>query len=134
MTMNQTILVADDDDEDFLLLSNHMQKCHQHIILTYVPTGEEVIKKLQTLPLPNLIILDAKMPLMNGYETVTLIRASPNCQHIPILVWSGSLSNDDIIHFYQAGANSVILKHSMLEQIDIFCKYWVELVELPIIQ
>ncbi|WP_018620919.1 response regulator [Spirosoma luteum] len=130
--MNQTILVADDDDEDFMLLKNHIQKCHQHVSLTYVSTGEEVLAHLQTLPLPNLIILDAKMPLMNGYETVTLIRASPNLQHIPILVWSGSLSNDDIVHFYQAGANSVILKHSMLKQIDIVCKYWVELVELPV--
>ena len=129
--MNQTILVADDDDEDFLLLHNHIKKCYQHVTLTYVPTGEEVIEKLQTLPLPSLIILDAKMPLMNGHETVTSIRASLNGQHIPVLVWSGSLSNYDIKHFYQAGANSVILKHSMLEQIDIFCNYWLEMVELP---
>ncbi len=132
--MNQTILVADDDDEDFLLLNNHIQTCHQHINLTYLPTGEEVIKKLETPPLPNLIILDAKMPLMNGFETVTLIRATPNCQHVPVLIWSGSLSNDDIMHFYQAGANSVILKQRMLEQIDTFCKYWVDLVELPVAQ
>ncbi len=130
--MNKTILVADDDDEDFLLLNNHIQKCHKHVSLTYAPTGEAVLAQLQTLPLPDLIILDAKMPLMDGQETVALIRASPNLQHIPILVWSGSLSTNDITHFYQAGANSVILKHSMLEQIDIVCKYWVELVELPV--
>lgn len=126
--------MADDDDEDFLLLNNHIQKCHPHVTLTYVPTGEEVIAQLQTQPLPNLIILDAQMPLMNGHETVALIRASPTFRHIPILVWSGALSNDDILRFYQAGANSVILKHSMLKQIDIICTYWVELVEIPIMQ
>ena len=129
--MNQTILVADDDDDDFLLLNSHIKQCYQHVTLTYVATGEEVIEKLQTLPLPSLIILDAKMPLMNGYETITSIRASSKGQYIPVMVWSGSLSNKDITHFYQAGANSVILKHTMLEQVDVFCNYWLNMVELP---
>lgn len=131
--MNYTVLVVDDDEEDFMLLDNHVQVCHPHITLTYVPNGEEAIRKLQEEETPTLIILDAQMPLMGGYETVKVIRESVDWKHIPILIWSGTLMEADIVRYHQAGANSVILKHSVFDQIDVFCHYWLELVELPII-
>lgn len=129
--MNYTVLVADDDEEDFLLLSNHIRECQQHITLTYAQNGEEAIRKLEQEGFPALIILDAQMPLMDGYETMKVIRSSSVWQHIPILVWTGSMSDTDILRYHQAGANSVVLKHIALDQIDVFCKYWLELVELP---
>lgn len=129
--MNYTVLVADDDEEDFMLLNNHVKACHQQVTLTYVQNGEETIRKLREGIRPALVIIDAQMPIMNGYETIRAIRNSPDWQHIPLLVWTESLSDTDNLRYYHAGANSVVLKHSALEQIDVFCNYWLELVELP---
>ena len=129
--MHYNVLVADDDEEDFMLLVDHVKQCHQDVTLSYVPNGEGVIKKLQAGTLPDLIILDAKMPLMTGQETMTAIYAWPAWQHIPVIVWSGLVSGPDILKLHQAGVNSVVLKQNALQHIDVFCKYWLELVELP---
>ena len=129
--MNYPVLVVDDDDDDLLLLSANVRQCHQDVSLTYAGNGLEAIEKLRSGLQPNLIIVDAHMPLMDGYELLVWLMRSVSWRHIPVVIWTGDLSPGEVTRYYRAGANSVLLKHKALQSVDAFCQHWFELVQLP---
>lgn len=129
--MNYSILVADDDDDDFVLLAAHINQCQQDVTLTRAENGVEATKKLTDGLQPNLIVVDAQMPLMNGYELLVWLMKSTAWRHIPIVIWTGEMSAHEITRYYRAGANSVMLKENALQSVEAFCKHWFELVQLP---
>lgn len=129
--MKYTILVVEDDDDDVFLLRNHIAECHVDITVVHAHYGPEAIQRLTDGLLPNLIIADNNMPLMNGYEFVATLKQSALWRHIPILVWTGFLADNDIMQYYQTGANAVMLKDDALRQVQDLCKYWFDLVKLP---
>ncbi|GAB3225807.1 response regulator [Spirosoma arcticum] len=129
--MNYSVLIVDDDEDDFILLKSHIKQCHQHVTLTSAENGLEAIRKLMDGLQPNLILADAHMPLMNGHELLTWLMESRSYRHIPIVIWTGDLSDREITRYYQAGANSVMMKPNALQEIEVFCKHWFELVQLP---
>jgi CheY-like chemotaxis protein len=129
--MNYSLLIVDDDDDDFILLESHIKQCHQNVTLTFAENGVEAIRKLRDSLQPNLILADAHMPLMNGYEFLVWLMDSPSYRHIPIVIWTGEMSAREVTRYYQAGANSVMLKPNALQSVEAFCKHWFELVQLP---
>ncbi len=74
--MKYSVLVADDDDDDFVLLAAHVYKCQQDVSLTRAENGVEATQKLTDGLRPNLIVVDAQMPLMNGYELLVWLMKS----------------------------------------------------------
>ena len=129
--MDYSILIVDDDDDDFVLLSARIKECQQNLTLTFTENGAEAIKKLMDGLQPNLIIVDANMPIMNGYELLVWLMKSTSWRHIPIVIWTGEMSDIEVTRYYQAGANSVMLKPNALHSVEAFCKHWFELVQLP---
>ncbi len=129
--MNFTILVADDDEDDLFLLAEHIQRCHQGVTLTCVSDGVEATRKLIDGYQPNLILVDANMPMMNGYEFLEWVMNFKKRRPIPIVVWSGAMSDSDVGRYYGAGANSVMLKENVLQDLESFCHHWFKLVQLP---
>lgn len=61
-------------------------------------------------PIPNLILLDLKMPRSTGIEILTRIRANPQLKGIPVVVLSGSALDEDMRQAYAAGANAYLVK------------------------
>jgi CheY-like chemotaxis protein len=129
--MDYSVLIVDDDDDDFMLLSTHIKHCHQNVTLIYAQNGIEATEKLMDGLQPNLIIVDANMPLMSGYELLVWLMKSTSWRHIPVVIWTGVMSDSEVTHYYQAGANTVLLKEKALKSVDAFCKHWFELVQLP---
>ena len=43
--MNYSVLVVDDDEDDFILLKSHIKRCHQHVTLTFAESGVAAVKK-----------------------------------------------------------------------------------------
>ena len=129
--MNFNILVADDDDDDLVLLANHIKECHQNVTLTYALNGVEATRKLMDGLQPNLIMADAHMPVMNGYELVVWIMKSEYWRHIPIVIWTGAISESEVTRYYQAGANSLMLKQDAMQDLGAFCHHWFKMVQLP---
>lgn len=130
--MNFTILVVDDDDDDLLLFANRIKQCHEHITLTHVLNGMEAVQKLTEGLQPSLIMTDANMPIMNGYELLTWVMNSDEWRHVPVVIWTGDISDAEVTRFYQAGANSLMLKQNALQDIESFCHHWFNLVKLPL--
>jgi CheY-like chemotaxis protein len=139
-----TILMADDDADDCLLVREAMRESAQTHDLRVVRDGEQLLDFLhrrgqyaepQSSPRPDLILLDLKMPKKDGREALGEIKADPNLRGIPIVVLTTSMAGDDIGYCYRSGANSYIAKpstfHGLIDLMAMLDKYWFELVQLP---
>ena len=139
-----TILLADDDPEDRLLLSEALAEVRSGSDLHWVENGEELLDYLwrrgcysdaASAPPPNLILLDLNMPKKNGWEVLKEIRADPALAHIPVVVLTTSRMPEDVTRSYALGANSFISKPStfvgLVDLMQTLSKYWMETVQLP---
>jgi CheY-like chemotaxis protein len=118
---DSTFLLVEDDDNDAFMVRMEFKRAPHHIHLQVVNDGKEAMHYLcgdgqfadrDKHPLPNVILLDLKMPRVNGYEFLEwLRRKSPGgLRLIPVLVMSGSALPQDINRVYALGANSYIVK------------------------
>ena len=83
--MRKKILVVDDDPEVVELLSFNLQKAG--FAIGRAANGVEALKKIGSIS-PDLIVLDLMMPDMTGFDVVQQLRADPQTQDIPILVFT----------------------------------------------
>lgn len=65
---------------------------------------------------PDLILLDLKLPKLNGYEVLAEIRKSPDLQHIPVIILTFSVFQDDMQKCYDLQANGYISKPINIDQ------------------
>ena len=82
-------------------------------------------------PLPDLILLDLKMPVMDGYEVLRRIKASPLLKRLPVVILSSSREEGDLAMTYDTGANSYLVKPLSFDGfLDVVSKiedYWLTL-------
>jgi CheY-like chemotaxis protein len=139
-----TILYADDDPEDRMLVKDAWEENRLANELHCVEDGEELMDylhrrgKYSTLEgslLPGLILLDLNMPRKDGTEALREIKADPRLRSIPTVVLTTSKAEEDIVRAYDLGVNSFIVKPvtfpALLELMLAISKYWFEIVELP---
>ena len=113
------ILVAEDDEDYVLLIKQVFQKAHIPNPIHVVWNGEEAIAYLkgagkysnrEEYPLPDIFLLDLKMPRVNGFEVLKWVRAQPTFGSLRILVLTSSDEIRDVNEAYQLGANSFLVK------------------------
>ena len=147
MTINSgviTILVADDDQEDCMLIRDAWHESRLANNLRFVADGEELLDYLRhqgkymdaaAAPRPGLILLDLNMPRMDGREALAHIKADPNLRQIPVVVLTTSQAEEDIYRSYDLGVNSYVTKPvtfaALVEVIKTLGVYWFRIVELP---
>jgi len=139
-----TILVADDDADDRLMIKDALVENRLANDLRFVHDGEELIDYLQRRgkfadaaqsPRPGLILLDLNMPRKDGREALREIKQDPSLRGIPVLVFTTSKAEEDVYRTYNLGVNSFITKPvtfgALLEITRDLGRYWFEIVELP---
>jgi CheY-like chemotaxis protein len=144
-TQNQsiTILIADDDPDDCVLLREAFQESELDYRLFYVHDGTELLQFLNrqgsftspaSAPTPDLVLLDLNMPSLDGREALAKIKANPNLRRIPVVVLTISSDPQDILQIYDLGGSGFIIKpenfDGMLEVTHVLSQYWFETVEL----
>ncbi len=86
-------------------------------------------------PVPAVILLDLKMPQMDGYEFLVWLRSQGDLKHIPTVVLSNSFYSADVMHAYQLGANAYLVKAGdvteLLTALQQFASFWLHLCALP---
>jgi CheY-like chemotaxis protein len=139
-----TILMADDDAEDCLLVREALRESGRPHILRFVRDGEELLDYLcrrgeyestRDAPMPDLILLDLKMPKMDGREALRELKADSRFKHIPVVVLTTSTDPQDVDVSYAIGVNSYVTKpvtyRGLVALMETLSKYWLELVERP---
>ncbi|EMJ52067.1 response regulator receiver domain protein [Leptospira interrogans serovar Valbuzzi str. Duyster] len=140
------ILVAEDDPDDRLLMKDGFRENNLANPLHFVKDGEELFEFLRNegeysdilkYPKPGIILLDLNMPRMDGREALKTIKSIPELKKIPVIVLTTSREEEDVFKTYDLGANSFIRKpvefEAFLETIRALGKYWLEIVELPVV-
>jgi len=136
-----SILIADDDADDRLLIEQAFRETHLVSNLYFVEDGEELLDYLYKRPpfesasRPSLIILDLNMPRKNGVQALQEIKANEQFRKIPIVVLTTSTAEEDILRTYDLGVSSYISKpfdyNTLLEITKTIKKYWIDTVSLP---
>src|SRR5689334_16301632 len=97
------ILWADDDEEDFNMIKDVLEELNLPFDVVEVNNGREalntLLKSRQTGNLPCLIVLDINMPVMDGKETLSLIKGTNVFKDIPVVVFTTSSSELDKMYF-----------------------------------
>jgi CheY-like chemotaxis protein len=139
-----TILMADDDADDCLLVRDALRETHLDCNLRFVRDGEELSDYLyhrgkyangRDAPRPDLILLDLRMPKKDGREVLGELKADPQLRRIPVVALTTSAAVEDIGSSYDIGVNSYLTKpatfRALVDMMKTLGAYWFELVELP---
>ena len=138
-----SILLAEDDDDDYFLTSRALAENRLRNQVTRVKDGEELVEFLRhqgvysqdSPPEPSLILLDLNMPRKDGREALREIKADPKLRHIPVVVLTTSRAEEDVVRSYEYGVNSFITKpvtfQGLVDAMKALGRYWFEVVELP---
>lgn len=138
------ILVAEDELGDILLLQRAFEKAGVRTPVHIAQDGQEVMDYLTgsppfsdpvAHPLPALLLLDLKLPVVNGFELIEWLRKEPRLSHMIIVVFSASEDPEDINRAYELGANSYIIKPREPDDLIMIVKqlqqYWLNINASP---
>jgi len=137
MSKKLVILAAEDDPNDLELLRHVIGENGVEVDFQSADDGEQLIQYLQgggpfadraLHPVPDIVVLDLKMPRMNGFEVLQWLRREPGLARIPTVVLSGSGLESDIEEAYRLGANTYFTKPGQLAElrkiIGALIDYW----------
>jgi chemotaxis family two-component system response regulator Rcp1 len=140
-SISDPILLVEDSENDILITKRAWKKGHIKNPLHIVNDGEEAISFLRRegrhseAPAPSLILLDLKMPRMDGFEVLSEIKKDQRTKSIPVIVLTSSNRSSDIDRAYELGCNSYIVKpvnfEKFINAIVGLSHYWLEICTIP---
>jgi len=135
------ILLVEDNDDDVDLTLRALASGHVTNRVHVCRDGAEALDFLfgetdaGPRALPKLILLDLKLPLVDGIEVLRRIKADPRTNMIPVVVLTSSREESDLVKTYQLGTNSFIVKPVDFEQFTSAVQqvgfYWLLLNQPP---
>lgn len=132
------ILLVDDSAMDVELTLDAFNEVRLTNDVEVARSGQEALDRLLAAsrrdgdrPLPDLILLDLKMPGIDGFEVLRRIKGTPVLRRIPVVVLTSSREEGDRAMSYDTGANSYVVKpvsfEGFLEVVRKIDDYWVAL-------
>ncbi len=138
------ILLVEDNEADAEITLRALRRNHLANHIHLVRDGQEALDYLfaqdayadrRNLPRPQLILLDLKLPKVDGLEVLKQIRSSELTRLIPVVILTSSKEESDITNGYGLGANSYVVKPVEFEQfVEAVVRlglYWLVLNESP---
>lgn len=138
--MNEhTILLVEDNISDIELTRRAL---HKSCVPCHLVVKEDGLDALVYLMedcsdagscLPSLVLLDLKLPRMEGLELLKEIKMNPRTKRVPVVILTSSAETEDIRNSYNLGANSYIRKpvdfNQFLEVFSVLERYWLQINE-----
>jgi len=136
------ILLVEDDPNDVELIQIALSNYNFVNKIDIVYDGEQAVHYLlgrdgqpPTASLPRLVLLDLKLPKIDGIRVLQLIREAPRTRNLVVVVMTSSAENRDLQACYDLGVNSYIVKpldfHQFVEVSRQVGFYWMMLNHLP---
>ena len=134
------IVLIEDNIADIELTLRAFQKLNANINVLVLQDGNEALdflfakgkyKTRKEEELPKIILLDLKLPKVNGHEVLKEIRTNQDTSHIPVIILTTSTEEDDITTSYNLGGNSFIRKPIAYEEfcnlVEEIGSYWLNI-------
>ena len=141
---NKVILLVEDSPDDVTLTLRALKKNKISNEVVIASDGVEALDYLNgtgkyagrnTAVLPQLVLLDLKMPRMDGLETLQRIRADERTKLLPVTILTTSSEDRDRVESYKLGANSYVRKpvdfNQFADAVQQLGLYWLVLNEAP---
>jgi len=134
---NKPILLIEDNPDDEALTLRALKKNNISNEVMVAHDGAEAIEFLHGNgnPLPAIVLLDLKLPKVDGMEVLRCVRAESRTCLLPVVILTTSKEEQDLIHGYQLGANSYVRKPvdfaQFTEAVRQLGLYWLVLNESP---
>ena len=131
------ILLVEDNEDHAELVKRNLENFKVPSRLFHVQDGEAALHYLhgtsaysdrERFPRPNLVLLDLRLPKIDGLEVLKTVKGDPNLQKIPIVVLTTSAAELDIARAYEYHANSFVTKPVDFDALNLLLKdlgsYW----------
>jgi len=141
---DKVILLVEDSADDATLTLRAFKRSHLMNPIVVARDGIEALDFLfargmhadrANAPLPTLVILDLKLPKLDGLGVLKAIRAEPMTQFLPVVILTSSKEEQDLISGYALGANSYVRKPvdfvEFLEAVKVLGIFWLMLNQTP---
>ncbi len=142
---NCKILLVEDNPDDEMLCLRALEKNHIISEVIIAHDGAEALDYLfahdpqaghDANTLPHLMLLDLKLPKVNGFEVLERVRANPRTKLLPIVILTTSTEEQDLMQSYDLGVNSYIRKPvdfaEFTEVVRQLGLYWLALNQNPL--
>ncbi len=141
---NRTILLVEDNEQDELLTLRALESRHLGNEVVVVRDGAAALDYLfcrgeyacdPPRPLPEVTLLDLKLPKVDGLEVLKEVRANARTKLLPVVVLTSSSEERDLVESYRLGANSYVRKpvdfYRFVDAVAQLGLYWLVLNESP---
>jgi len=141
---NKTILLVEDNPDDVALTLRAFKRSHLMNPLAVARDGVEALDFLFArgahagragAPLPTLVILDLKLPKLDGLGVLKALRADTRTALLPTVILTSSKEEQDVVSGYSFGANSYVRKPvdftEFVEAVKVLGLYWLALNQIP---
>jgi two-component system response regulator len=134
------ILLVEDSADDAAFVRHALEEANLGIQLRIARDGAEALSLLfgqADAPLfrPRVIVLDLKLPKVNGLEVLRRLKANQYARSIPVVVLSSSQENSDLLASYDANVNSFLVKpmdfDEFRSQVQALGRYWIQCNQIP---
>lgn len=139
-----TILLVEDDSAHAEIVRRNLENARVANLIHWVADGQEALDYLQRVgkyqdptssPTPGLILLDLRLPKVDGMEVLNTIKSDPKLSFIPVVVMTTSSAESDVVRAYENRANSYVVKPLDLSKftalLDAIGYYWLVWNERP---
>jgi two-component system, chemotaxis family, response regulator Rcp1 len=132
------IVIVEDNPADVKIVQMALRRCEHDLEMIVLEDGARAIDYFSAegdVPVCDLILLDLNLPRVSGFEVLEFLKTSPRLKKTPVVVLSGSSSQQDITRAYELGANSYISKPAHVEEVFNMGRqliaYWFDLAQVP---
>ncbi|HLX11559.1 MAG TPA: response regulator [Bacteroidota bacterium] len=147
MEIVRRLLLVEDDENDAGLILRSLQAQYPFVDVVHARDGQESIDFLagaiqasepETQPLPSLILLDLNIPKVSGFEVLHFLKSTEPLKTIPVVIFSSSDRDEDVLRAYHLGANGYLQKPIDFDKFETVVHetvhYWFKVNLVPMIR
>ncbi len=126
--MAKRVLVVDDEPPTVQVIQLALER--EGLEVATAANGEECLQAVESDP-PDLVILDVIMPILDGFETLRLLREKPETKHLPVIMLTARREDRDVLRGWMTGVDLYLTKPFQMADLLTATRRILEVTEAP---